>query len=272
MIGIATKLPFAKFIASAQVCRSRSIKMHRNLFCSQSVDLCHSSKMCFILSLLVFSSVRLIYCEWIQITQQPRRFGEITNRSKVIKPTDFDYSKYKEFFSIIGPEMDFSNNFDESPKYIADHTPILIASNKKEIHVHSNGPNHRDQLRKGQSATVFSRFQHTINTSNVNFSPIESDNIPTEGTVKLVKNKPTQNERTKNVAVRNQAEIENEQKLPAKPMKHILKRTEFKPFDFNGVIQFFGNMQKSFSMGATGISDKVKFLQGFKDDIQRNIG
>lgn len=266
---------FAQKSFHPRVCCSHSIKMHRNLFCSQSVDLCHSSKMCFILTLLVFSSVRLIYCEWIQITQQPHRSSEITNRSIVINSTDFDYSKYKDFFSIIGPEMDFSKNYDETPQHIPDNSPILIESNKNEFHVQSNGPHFRDQFRKDQSTTAFSNVlspsggsEHMHNTSNANLSPIKSENLQTESTIKVVQNKSTRNS-----AVRNQVANENEQqKLPAKQTKLILKRTEFKPLDFNGVIKFFGNMQKSFSMDATGITDKIKFLQGFKDDIQRNIG
>lgn len=233
--------------------------------------------MCIIFYLVVINSFRMVYCEWIQISQSSRGSDKVHINQSSIKsngksPT-FDYSKYKDFFSVIEPEIDFVKDFESS------HQHIIIKSDdnestSNEFHAYPNSSKifeqPFDQHTKNELPTdsskvsAFSEFHNTKNRTmtnplNVNKSKnqpeIKSSEIDTANTQTNRRLKASENQ-----AIGNQ-------------MKIVLKRVEFKPFNFDGVFKFFANIQQSFSLDpSAGIQSKIGFLENFKNTLLNNIG
>lgn len=241
-------------------------------------------KMCIIFVLILFNSHRAVHCEWIEISQPIRRSNEfVSNRSLVLGnaeiPINFDYSTYKDFFSIMEPDIDFSNPIEPFHKNVVDKYAIKNNLMKKDFHIlmdnSDNIPN-VDKTVEFSNVSKISVFSGTrdqsfvnqlkvdpmlsladINNSNESVK-IQSEDIKIAVVDEMPLNKPIEG---------------NEQRPKKQENRVILKRVEYKPFDFNGVLKFFANIQQSFPLNAfTGIREKIQYLENFKKDLIDNIG
>lgn len=235
--------------------------------------------------LFLFHSHRaVVHCEWIEISQPIRRSNEIvSNRSLVLSnaeiPINFDYSTYKDFFSIIEPDIDFKNPIEPFHQNIVDKYALENNLMKKDFHILMDNSDNLPNLDKTvessnvSKVSVFSGTRDKLFVNQLKVDPmlsltelnnsdervkIKSENVKIEVTEKMPINHPIK---------------KNEQRPKNQENRVIFQRVEYKPFDFNGVLKFFANIQQSFPLNAfTGIREKIQYLENFKKDLIDNIG
>lgn len=213
---------------------------------------------------------QIVHSEWIEILQSAHSSSEIANnRSMVINNENaFDYSTYKDFFSILEPKMEFTKD-------------ILLQKNPPNDSINSNKLNQNDDLHivMANPTNLFDQTEqnhllmHSSNVSKlqsgfsdasekmvINPIRIDSFGIKTDNT----------NDKSLNKIGKN---LSNNNKSQTEAKRVVFKRLRLKPFHFNDILKFLTNMQQAFSLNTlTGIGDKVKFLIQFKDNILENIG
>lgn len=230
--------------------------------------------MFFIRSFFVLLSVyRIVYSEWIEITQSTLNSGGIENDRPLVTNgrTPSDYSTYKDFFNIIGPNMElvnltknsvFSNKFNNQNGGF--HIIMANASNFDD-----KLAGNRLLMHPSNTSILKSVFSDSIDQMTI--EPIQMDSIKIElgnGNGKIP------DDTNKNSLKNNKPQIaESDQNPKTEDNRIVFKRLEFKPFNFNNILKFLTNMQQSFAMSSSsGIGDKVKFLMQFKESLLENIG
>lgn len=159
--------------------------------------------------------IRPVFSEWIKIPQT----ADSLNEKVLSNEKPFDYSTYKDFFSIIEPNIELVDQMEPNNSSMHSSNVSTLKSVFSDSETHSDKINGRF-LKKDQSQSV-----------KVEQKPNETAN------------------------------------------KIVFKRLELKRLDFNGILKFFRNMQKSFGTDSiSNVGDKVKFLLQFKDDLLTNIG
>lgn len=227
--------------------------------------------MFFLQSVFVISLFRIVYSEWIEITQSVQSLSEAANNRSLVTTNEntFDYSKYKDFFSIIEPEMELVKNITSVQKNSIFSNQLN--DQKGEFHMIMANPSENPHLLMHPSnvSTLKSVFSDSIDKM-VN-DPIQTDayEIQPENL-----NKKPSDETDKHLLNINKSKNESSKQTPnTKQNTIVFKRLEFKSLDFKHILKFLTNMQQSFSINsATGIGDKVKFLVQFKDSLLKNIG
>lgn len=236
--------------------------------------------MCIIFYLVIVISFRLVYCEWIQISQSSQGSDKVKINESPVKSngrhTQFDYSKYKDFFSVIEPDIDFDKDVETSNKNISEIIDSHYSLNKNDFPV-----------KYRNSSIVFEHpFDHPKDNGLANFSvfsgPRASQSKPIITSAKT--NKPINdldkqsesifaNEKSPEKLESNRNLKDDTNRPNTSQMKIVLKRTEFKPFSFDGIFKFFANIQQSISLKpSAGIQNKISFLENFKNNLLNNIG
>lgn len=230
--------------------------------------------------LVVIISFRLVYCEWIQISQSSQSSDKVEINQSPVKSngrqTHFDYSKYKDFFSVIEPDIDFDKDVETSNKNISEFIDSHNRLNKNDFPV-----------KYTNSSIVFKHpFDHPKDNGLANMSvfsgpstsqskPIITPVTTNQPIVELDKHSESifVNEKSP-VKLESNRNLKDDADRPnTNQMKIVLKRTEFKPFSFDGVFKFFANIQQSISLKpSAGIQNKISFLENFKNNLLNNIG
>lgn len=200
--------------------------------------------------------IGIVYSDWIEIPQSVHSLNEAANNRSLVTTNEnsFDYSTYKDFFSIIEPEVEFEKNITTIRKN-------SIFSNKLndrdgDFHMIMVNPTEEDHLvvHSSNVSTLIDKMENSYEIKSENLEEKPSDEI----------NKQSLN--------KSQSE-KSDQNLKSKQNTIVFKRLQFKPFDFNNILKFLINMQQSFAIDSLkGIGDKVKFLVQFKDNLLENIG
>lgn len=206
--------------------------------------------MLFVQSILVVNVfVQIVYSEWIEIAQPVHSLNEAANNRSFAATNEntFDFSTYKDFFSIIEPDKELVKNITSVQK-------SSIFSNKLSA---QNGDSGFHMI--------------MVNPTEENHSKVST----------LIDEMAESQEKTSEIVSEKQSpeKIINTTKKSEQPTygsKHdsgIFKRFELKPLDFNNILKFLTNMQQSFAISSlANVGDKVKFLVQFKENILENIG
>lgn len=195
--------------------------------------------MFFVQSFFVINLFRIVYSEWIEITQNGHSSSEAAynNRSLVTNNKNtFDFSTYKDFFSIIEPEMELVKNVETVQK--SSKISNKLYDQNGNFHTILANPTHGKLKHPSNITTLKSVFSDSIDQMKVD--PVhkieQKPNSQQSGTI-------------------------------------VFKRLEFKPLDFKSILKFLTDMQRSYSLDSlTNIGDKVNFLVQFKDSLLENIG
>lgn len=250
--------------------------------------------MCLILVSVLMSALCVVHCEWIEISQPIRKSNEITsNRSLVMSnaeiPANFDFSTYKDFFSIIEPNIDYVKHVEPFHKNTVHNFTLENKLKNKDYHILMDSPEsvydqtspattQRTQLLleppNVSKLSVFSGFSDSQDKMVTNPLKVDSLTIKIKNPNDKVKNESDNKNRMDTKEPINNEQVKGSERLPAnKGNRIVYKRVELKPFDFNGVLKFFANMQQSFPMDSfASIRDKIIFLENFKDNLVENIG
>lgn len=207
---------------------------------------------------IIIGAFRAIHCEWIEISQPIRNQNTMANNpSTVLKTSNFDYSTYRDFFSIIEPEIEFPKEHEESmAKNISSGFAIKKRISQKNARIFFDGSrNVRDNIGKNHLI---------VNSTNEDDSKHQMD--------LGAKHSSSSSSRLQPQPIRNEHEKRSNVQANQKN-RMTLTRIEQRPFDFNGVLKFFADMQQSISLTAfSGVRDKIKFLENFKNTLLQNIG
>lgn len=237
--------------------------------------------MCIIFYIILVNAFRAIYCEWIQIAQSSHSADKVNIDQSFMrsneKLSNFDYSKYKGFFSVIEPDIDF-----EIP-----HKNVVIKAD-----YHNSDRNTFKTY--ANSSTIFDKpfdrpSKNEVSMSLLNVSVFSGSSdlkrdkivISPSSSLKEIKLQSKSNETKSDINRKSEIKTESPRKLTeagedrknGNQTKILLKRIEFKRFNFNDVFKFFANIQQSFSFDASaGIQSKISFLESFKNSLLNSIG
>lgn len=217
----------------------------------------------------------------MQISQSPRRpIGVLTNQS--LKFTEFessfDYTKYKDFFSVIAPDVDFENNFNNGQE--VTRTPHLSEANDMQFSLHSDSSSifsGQNDLPKKPNIQLAARNVSVFSSQSEVHDKLPKDTIETTTTKtvavksdKIGKSENTSN-KSKNVIKLKAPTTESTKNQNAD--KDSSKRSEFNPFHLSGILEFFSNIQQSLTTNTvTSIQEKTTLLENMKNTLQENIG
>lgn len=200
--------------------------------------------------------VRIVYSEWIEITQAVHSLNEAANNRSLVTTNEnsFDYSTYKDFFSIIEPEVELAKNVTTVRKNSIFSNKLNDQSGDFHMIMVHPTENEHPLLRPSNVSTLIDKMvdSHEIKSENLNETP--TDSITKHSINDSQSEKSEQNSNTKQNTI-------------------VFKRLQLKPLDFHSILKFLTNMQQSFAIDSlTDIRDKVKFLVQFKDNVLVNIG
>lgn len=217
----------------------------------------------------------MIYCEWIEISQPIRRSNEIIKNRSLVNvtnlniPTNFDFSTYKDFFSIIQPDIDFTKPIEPFNETMLDRFTIENKLMEKRFHIPNKHPANNVSNSKDSKMVVLNRSKSSI------FSGISGIGGTRE---KFVINPLIVDPMLPSIELNDSNEkmkikINEKKTIRNTDERVIFKHVNYQPFDFNGVLKFFTNIQQTFPMTAfTSIREKIAFLNSFKNDLIENIG
>lgn len=203
--------------------------------------------------------VRIVYSEWIEIAQSVHSLNEAANNRSLVTTNEnsFDFSTYKDFFSIIEPDRELVKNLTIVQKNSIFSNKLSGQNDDSDFHMIMVNPTEENHL-----------LVHPSNVSTLIDEMMDTHEIQSQN----VKEKPS-DETSSNSMNKSQSEKSEQNSKNTKADTITFKRLEFKPLDFNNILKFLTNMQQSFAINSlTGIGDKVKFLVQFKENLLENIG
>lgn len=202
---------------------------------------------------------RIVYSEWIEIAQSVHSLNEAANNRSLVTTNEnsFDFSTYKDFFSIIEPDKELVQNRTIVPKNSIFSNKLPGQNSDSGFHMIMVNPTEENHslIHPPNVSTLIDEMMDSHETKSQNFNGKPSDRT------------------SSNSVNRSQSEKSEQNSQHTKANAIVFKRLEFKPLDFNNILKFLTNMQQSFAINSlTDIGDKVKFLVQFKENLLENIG
>lgn len=228
--------------------------------------------MCYILFTIVLSVSCVVHSDWVQIAQTTNVFPEQKNYLSIDRSHLLATLNVKNDFIVDGttPKIDTMrafNRFSIYPNQLEMDTNFFGPSSTFNFSAKNVDVNNmtidsiQDSWPVLSSDTKEDYFDgmtlSTTDSSLINVTDASREHILTKPTFKIASD---------------QLSAENKKKFVSRT-QIILKRLEYKPFDFQSVFDFLKNMQKTFlSTSLSAIDDKVKFLENSKENILNSIG
>lgn len=216
--------------------------------------------MCYILFTIVLSVSCVVHSDWVQIAQTTNVFPEQKNYLSIDRSHLLATLNVKNDFIVDGttPKIDTMrafNRFSIYPNQLEMDTNFFGPSSTFNFSAKNVDVNNMtiDSIQDYFDGMTLS----TTDSSLINVTDASREHILTKPTFKIASD---------------QLSAENKKKFVPRT-QIILKRLEYKPFDFQSVFDFLKNMQKTFlSTSLSAIDDKVKFLENSKENILNSIG
>lgn len=203
--------------------------------------------------------VRIVYSEWIEIAQSVHSLNEAANNRSLVTANEnsFDFSTYKDFFSIIEPDRELVKNLTIVQKNSIFSNKLSGQNGESDFHMIMVNPTEKTHL-----------LMHPSNVSTLIDEMVDTHEIKSQSVDEKPTDKISSNSMNKSQSGKSEQNTKN-----TKANTVTFKRLEFKPLDFKNILKFLTDMQQSFAINSlTDIGDKVKFLVQFKENLLENIG